>query len=111
MGLHPENGIFPGFLGYSIILRSQTAQDVDEKDFERAKKAIIKGSQLSPDNAEVHYLMGRAFAFEKDFEKAANAFKHVLALNPKHREAASELRLMEMRLDKQKSTSFIKWKT
>ncbi|HLG18535.1 MAG TPA: response regulator [Bdellovibrionota bacterium] len=106
----PDEGLPCTYLGYSVLRAAAAGETVDNTEKERAKKAMIRGTQLSPNDAETHYLVGRIFALEKNYEKALAAFRKTLAVKPNFLEAASELRLIERRMEKEKETSFIKWK-
>jgi predicted TPR repeat methyltransferase len=83
---------------------------VDSKDQDRARKAMIRGAQLASEDSEAHFLLGKVFSLDKDYDKASIEFQKVLSLDPKHQQASSELRVVQMRMEKEKNTSFIRWK-
>ncbi len=106
----PEEGMGFSLLGYTTFQQEFSKQNRDEKILERAKKAMFKGIQLTPFQAEPAYFLGRAFFLEEDYKSSVHWFQKALSADSKHRGAATELRLAQMRMEKQNNTSFIKWK-
>jgi tetratricopeptide (TPR) repeat protein len=109
--LFKEDGLSYSYYGFTIFRKAHGLEG-KERDLmkDRALKALMKGVQLAPQEAKAHFLLGRVFSIEKDFERAQIALEKTLSIDPKFRAASTELRVINMRLEKQKSTSFIKWK-
>ncbi len=107
-----EYGIAYVYYGFAQIQAAHVAGLVDREAFEKWKRIVIRGTQVSPNEAEGHYIMGRIFSLEQDYEKAGIAFKRALSADPKFHQAEVELRLAEKRSQKKEisSVSFIKWK-
>jgi len=111
MELFPDEGMMFCYLGYCRILSLLAKGEPDKKEFEKWKNVTIRGTQLASLEADAHYLMGRVFTLEKEYEKAMSAFRRAVSLKADYKIAASELRLLEMRAEKKKEASLIRWKT
>jgi Flp pilus assembly protein TadD len=65
-----------------------------------ARKMMADALKLDPTCDRAHYQLGVIARVEGDMDRAEKHFKEAIAKNPKHLEAAQELRLIEMRKKK-----------
>ena len=64
---------------------------LNQKKYDVAKAMVEKELQEDPTNADNYFLYGQLNRELSDFEKAKEAFKKVLEIDPKHFDAAAEL--------------------
>lgn len=57
-----------------------------------------------PENADVHYYLGRVLKEAGDLERALKFFRNASHLNSKYHSAASEMRILKSRIEKQQKT-------
>jgi len=63
----------------------------------RARAMMIEALKADPDCDRAHYQLGVIARVEGDAERAERHFREAVRSNPRHLEAAQELRLLEMR--------------
>jgi lipoprotein NlpI len=68
-----------------------------------AKPRLTEAVKLSPRCARAHYYLGLAFKEEGANDRALGAFKKAVELDQRLLDAEREIRLMNMRRDKDKS--------
>ncbi|MFO0724471.1 MAG: DnaJ domain-containing protein [Myxococcota bacterium] len=90
----PQNGLYRGTLGWVIYADPQNDRT----------EALVEGIahvetalEMTDDEAPLHFYYGRMLKERGDMDKARSAFQRTLELDPKHRDAAAEIRLLEMR--------------
>jgi curved DNA-binding protein CbpA len=66
----------------------------------RAKRLMAEALKMDNHNDRAHYQMGVIARVEGDMERAERHFRDAVTANPRHLEAAQELRLIEMRRKK-----------
>ncbi len=91
MEMHPQHGLYKGTYAWTFFA---------DPSLERAE-AILKSAKMleeaiaaTPGEAALHYYHGRVLKERGDIPEAADAFKQALKLEPKHKDAATELRLL-----------------
>lgn len=94
--LDPGQGEYVGHLGYCLYLSKPT----DELVRKEAMEHIARGIKLSPEQDSSYVFLGRIFKVTGDVDVAEQMFHRALAIRPQCREAAQELRLIEMRREK-----------
>ncbi len=67
------------------------------------EKTIVRGTDAQRKSARYHYYLGRLLREQGQIDEAAQHFQEAVRFNPRLAEAATELRLIEMRKRKQKS--------
>lgn len=97
--LDPSEGEYVAHLGYSLYL----SKPDDELVRKEALEDIARGIKLSPDRELPYVYLGRIFKVQGDENTARKMFYRALKLRPHCREAAQEIRLMEMREKKKGS--------
>ncbi len=65
---------------YSKALEGQ-ALKISTAEPEKAKKLLLKSVAVAPENSSAHYLLGRIYTEEKDYQKAVAAYENAVALN------------------------------
>ncbi len=60
---------------------------VDAKDFKAALGHLAKAVEETPDDADVHNLLGYSFRKVGQFEKAMEHYRRALSIDPQHRGA------------------------
>lgn len=100
--LDPTEGEYVAHLGYTLYL----SKPEDEMVRKEALEDIARGIKLSPDRELPYVYLGRIFKVQGDEDTARKMFRRALKLRPHCREAAQELRLMEMR-DKKKGAGLL----
>jgi CheY-like chemotaxis protein/tetratricopeptide (TPR) repeat protein len=100
--LDPTEGEYVAHLGYTLYLLKPN----DETVRKEALEDIARGIKLSPDRELAYVYLGRIFKVKGDLENAEKMFRRALKIRPHCREAAQELRLIEMR-EQQKKTGFL----
>ncbi len=96
--LDPSEGEYVAHLGYALYL-SKPDNDLVRKE---ALEDIARGIKLSPDRELPYVYLGRIFKVQGELDKARKMFDRALKIRPHCREAAQEVRLMEMRDRKKK---------
>lgn len=66
-------------------------------DAPRARAMMVEALKADPDCDRAHYQLGVIARVEGDAERAERHFREAVRSNPRHLEAAQELRLLEMR--------------
>ena len=66
----------------------------------RAKQMILEAAKKDPECDRAHYQLGVLARVEGEVARAANHFREAVRINPKHFQAAQELRLIQMRRKK-----------
>jgi|JI10StandDraft_1071094.scaffolds.fasta_scaffold217046_2 curved DNA-binding protein CbpA len=94
MEMHPQNGLYKGAYGWTFF--ADPTQERAEAVL-KAAKLLEEGLALSPKEAALHYYLGCVLKERGDTAEAAQCFKRALQLEPKHKDAASELRLLSSR--------------
>jgi tetratricopeptide (TPR) repeat protein len=64
---------------------------------QRARTMMVDALKADPDCDRAHYQLGVIARVEGDIERAERHFREAVRSNPRHLEAAQELRLLEMR--------------
>lgn len=95
--LDPSQGEYVAHLGYSLYL-SQPDKELVRKE---ALEHIARGIKLSPDREQSYVFLGRIFKVTGDVEVAKQMFRRALSVRPGCREAEQELRIIEMRKEKE----------
>lgn len=94
MEMHPQSGLYKGAYGWTFF--ADPTQERAEAVL-KAAKLLEEALALSPKEAALHYYLGCVLKERGDTDEAAQSFKRALALEPKHKDAASELRLLSSR--------------
>jgi Tfp pilus assembly protein PilF len=63
----------------------------------RARQMMVEALKADPDCDRAHYQLGVIARVEGDVDRAEKHFREAVRSNPRHLEAAQELRLLEMR--------------
>jgi len=66
---------------YSMALRKQAAKLMERNEPEKAKLLLLKSEGTNPDDAKGHYMLGRIYADEKDFQNAILSYKNAIELD------------------------------
>ena len=66
-------------------------------DAPRARQMMVEALKADPDCDRAHYQLGVIARVEGDVDRAEKHFREAVRSNPRHLEAAQELRLLEMR--------------
>jgi tetratricopeptide (TPR) repeat protein len=66
---------------YSFALRKQAAKLIEKNEPEKAKRLLLKSEGTSPADAIGHYMLGRIYADEKDYERAVLSYKNAIKLD------------------------------
>jgi len=66
-------------------------------DAPRARAMMVEALKVDPDCDRAHYQLGVIARVEGDVERAERHFREAVRSNPRHLEAAQELRLLELR--------------
>lgn len=66
---------------YSMALRKQAAKLVEKNEPEKAKLLLLKSEGTNPDDAMGHYMLGRIYADEKDYQNAILSYKDAIELD------------------------------
>lgn len=67
-------------------------------ELEAAEKAIRRGLEISPENSELHELLGDALAAREDNERAAEAYKRAAALDSSNDSAETKYARLVLRM-------------
>lgn len=96
--LDPEEGEYLAHLGYALFLSNPTDNLVQRE----AQEHLAKGIKLSP-NREISYLfLGRIYKAVGELEVARKMFRRALQIKPEYHAALQELRVINLRDDKDK---------
>lgn len=98
--LNPDEGEFYIYRGYA---RFMADPDMDGMKRRQCSEMILRGLQMRDDNVADGYLfLGRIEVRAGNDDKAAKMFKKALSIEGNHVEATRELRLLNMRKEKDK---------
>jgi DnaJ-domain-containing protein 1 len=100
---NPQEGEHLAWLTWARVCAAQI-------NYAEAKPRFQEATKLSPKCARAFYFLGLALKEEKDVDRAQNAFKKAIDLDPRLLEAERELRLLNMRREKEKSSGWFKKK-
>jgi Flp pilus assembly protein TadD len=100
--LDPAEGEYVSHLGYALYL-SKPDHELVRKE---ALEDIARGIKLSPDREISYVFLGRIFKVGGELLNAEKMFRRALEIRPHCREAAQELRLIEMREQKKNAGFF-----
>jgi len=65
---------------YSRALQGQSVR-LEESDPQKAKQLLLKSIETAPGNSTAHYLLGRIYTKDKDYQKAMAAYEKAVELN------------------------------
>jgi tetratricopeptide (TPR) repeat protein len=94
----PEEGLLYSYLGQTMIQQSSGVEKA--RDYERGRRMMIHATQLAPDRAETHLMLGEIFLREKDYEKGAKAFRKAISLSAHHPVAEEKLKICQRAMEK-----------
>ena len=69
---------------------------VRDRQIERLRQQIA----INPNNAKLHYQLGRAYQDNEEFEKALQSYQHAVALKPDYGDALVAIGAINMRLNR-----------
>jgi curved DNA-binding protein CbpA len=95
--LDPQNGEHLAYLTWGRVCANQTS-------YADAKGLINQAVKLSPKCAQAYYYLGICLKEEKDVDRAYGMFKKAHELNSRLLDAEREMRLINMRKEKEKSS-------
>ncbi|CAF0772735.1 unnamed protein product [Brachionus calyciflorus] len=75
----------------SKALNNRAAAYLNLNNFYQAYKDCTKALELNAHNEKAYFRLGKSLYFMRQFEKASDAFKNCLDINPKNEEALTEL--------------------
>ena len=85
MFIDPKNSRAHAFLG---ILQSK------DKEHENAIKSLETAVSIDPDNVDIRYNLALAYEVAGKKDEAKNEYEKVLELEPSHKEANSNIKLL-----------------
>ncbi|HLG21079.1 MAG TPA: DUF4388 domain-containing protein [Bdellovibrionota bacterium] len=94
----PEYLVYLGWALYRQASKSRNAKEVQE-----GRALLEKGLKMNGQLVQGYFFLGMMAKSEGDLGRAKQLYQKVVDLQPKHQEANSELRLMNMRDTKQQS--------
>jgi len=94
--LNPDEGEYKAYLGWSIFNISPK----DAAEVEKAKEIIEEAVSSNPNQDKAYYFLGVIYKMEGRIRDAETAFRKAVQKNPNIPEALSELRLIQMRKQK-----------
>jgi len=94
--LNPDEGEYKAYLGWSIFNISPK----DTAEVEKAKGIIEEAVSSNPNQDRAYYFLGVIYKMEGRIRDAETAFRKAVQKNPNIPEALSELRLIQMRKQK-----------
>jgi tetratricopeptide (TPR) repeat protein len=97
VNLDPQNGENLAFLTWARVCANQTS-------YADAKGLLNQAVKLSPRCADAYYYLGLCLKEEKDVDRAYGMFKKAHELNARLIEAEREMRVINMRKSKEKSS-------
>lgn len=95
--LNPEEGEYKSYLGWTIFNLSPK----DAAEVKRAKGLVQDGIASSPKQDRAYYFLGVIHRVEGNLDEAESCFNKAVQKNPNMPEALSELRLIQMRKQKE----------
>jgi curved DNA-binding protein CbpA len=95
--LDPQNGEHLAYLTWGRVCANQTS-------YADAKGLLNQAVKLSPKCAQAYYYLGICLKEEKDVDRAYGMFKKAHELNSRLLDAEREMRLINMRKEKEKSS-------
>ena len=96
--LDPQNGEHLAYLTWARVCANQT-------NYADAKGLLNQAVKLSPHCAQAYYYLGVCLKEEKDIDRAYNMFRKAHELNARLLDAEREMRLINMRKEKEKSSA------
>jgi curved DNA-binding protein CbpA len=96
---NPQEGEHLTYLAWARLCAGQ----ISHAD---AKNLLLQSQRISPQCARTCYFLGLCFKQEKDIDRAYAQFKRACELDARLLEAESEIRLINMRREKEKSVGF-----
>jgi curved DNA-binding protein CbpA len=99
VALDPQNGEHLAYLTWARVCAGQT-------NYADAKGLLNQAVKLSPSCAQVYYYLGICLKEEKDIDRAYHMFRKAHELNSRLLDAEREMRLINMRKEKEKSGGF-----
>src|SRR5215475_946448 len=99
VNLDPQNGEHLAYLTWARVCAGQT-------NYADAKGLLNQAVKLSPRCAQAYYYLGVCLKEEKDIDRAYGMFKKAHDLNPRLLDAEREMRLINMRKEKEKGGGF-----
>ncbi|MGH7828792.1 MAG: tetratricopeptide repeat protein [Candidatus Binatia bacterium] len=72
---------------------------VDAKDFKSAVGHLIKAAKETPNDADVHNLLGYSYRHQGQFEKSMEHYRLALKLDPNHRGAHEYIGELYLQMD------------
>jgi len=97
VNLDPQNGEHLAYLTWARVCAGQTT-------YADAKGLLNQAVKLSPRCAQAYYYLGVCMKQEKDVDRAYGMFKKAHELNSRLLDAEREMRLINMRKEKEKSS-------
>jgi curved DNA-binding protein CbpA len=97
VNLDPQNGEHLAYLTWARVCANQTT-------YPDAKGLLNQAVKLSPRCAQAYYYLGVCLKEEKDVDRAYGMFKKAHELNARLLDAEREMRLINMRKEKEKSS-------
>lgn len=97
VNLDPQNGEHLAYLTWARVCAGQTT-------YADAKGLLNQAVKLSPRCAQAYYYLGVCLKQEKDVDRAYGMFKKAHELNSRLLDAEREMRLINMRKEKEKSS-------
>jgi tetratricopeptide (TPR) repeat protein len=91
--LNDKEGEFYAWRGYTQFLVSKDRAATKTPALAEIDKAL----KMNPRCAQAHYLAGQIFKVLNDIPSAEKRFNQALSIDPLHKDAQSEIRLMKMR--------------
>ena len=84
---HGANAQWLKMIESSDNLYKDAKREIDLKHYQKAINLCNKAKDISPDNLDIHLLLGRAFALDGKLDSARIELNYVIEKNPKYRDA------------------------
>jgi DnaJ-domain-containing protein 1 len=97
VALNPHEGEHLAYLTWTRVCAGQTSRS-------DAKKVLSEAIKLSPMCARAYYYLGVCLKEEKDIDRAYGMFRKANELDPRLLDAEREMRVINMRREKEKSS-------
>jgi curved DNA-binding protein CbpA len=97
--LNPKEGEYYVYLGWTLFRKSHPGQ---ESGIKKAEEYIRKGISINPRISDAYVFLGNISKLKGSEAEAENQFKKALEYNPNCTEALREIRLINMRKEKEK---------
>jgi curved DNA-binding protein CbpA len=97
VAMNPQEGEHLAYLTWARVCAGQTTHA-------DAKRLLNEAVRLSPKCARAYYYLGACLKEDKDVDRAYNMFKKANELDPRMLDAEREIRLINMRRSKEKSS-------